>query len=63
MSKDTIQTATAVAMCVGYLYFLYRLQQAYDKGTPDFPSKDEVLRAIENGAANLTVTPMAQSDN
>lgn len=30
---------------------------------PDFPSSEDVLKAIENGAANLTVTPVVQSDN
>jgi hypothetical protein len=63
MNKDTIQTLTAIAMCAGYLYFLYRLQQEHAKGTPDFPTKEEMLQAIENGAANLTVTPLTQSDN
>lgn len=29
----------------------------------DFPTKEEILKAVENGAANLTVSPVMQSDN
>lgn len=45
-----------------FLYYLYRLDQKPLPGE-DFPDRDEILRAIENGAANLTVTPLTQSDN
>jgi len=35
--------------------------QVADEGM-DFPSKEEILSAIEKGASNLTVTPVT-SDN
>lgn len=63
MNKQNTELTVTVVMGAAYLYFLYRLYRMSERDTPDFPTKDEILQAVENGASSLTVTPLTQSDN
>lgn len=63
MNKDNIQVGVTVVMGAAYLYFLYKLYTMSQQDRVEFPTTEQMLKAIENGAANLTVTPMTVSDN
>lgn len=63
MDKDNIQVAVTVVMGAAYLYFLYKLYTMSQQDVPEFPTTEQMLKAVENGAANLTVTPLTVSDN
>jgi hypothetical protein len=58
--QDKAYYATLLIIAGCSIAIAYRILNTPE---PEWPTVEQMLEAIENGAGNLTVTPLTQSDN